>query len=365
MLEKHYQIGITCHGCGNKDFGGSFIKVLVTGGTGFVGSHTVSSLLDAGHQIKLFARSRERIESALIPLGIEISQIEYEIGDITDSNAVEKAVQGVDAVIHAAAVYTMSRKRSGEIRRVNTDFTRTVLDAAYRTGLDPIVYVSSVSALLPPNGEVLNPDSPVKNPKGTYIRSKAEAEKIAREYQDKGAPIAITYPGGVLGPNDPHCGDGMEIVIDIINGRYNPMIKGHFPLVDVRDLAALHVKLMESGRGARRYFLSGERMPFTGLIDKISELTGRRIRYFMIPSWLIEVPVRVIDLLSPFLPFRVPVTLEGFRFAKWDPIFDDSKTNAELKISLRPYSETLSDTIKWLHSIGKINDEQVGKLAKD
>ena len=323
------------------------------------------ALLEAGHQIKLFARSRDRIDSTFGSLGIGMSQIDFELGDITDLNAVEKAVQGVDAILHAAAVYTMNKKRAGEIRRVNAKGTKIVLDAAYRIGLDPIIYVSSVSALLPPNGEILNPDSPIKNPKGAYIRSKAESEKIAREFQSKGAPIAITYPGGVIGPKDPHCGDGMDIIIDIINGRYNPMIKGHFPLVDVRDLAELHVKLMESGRGARRYFLSGRRIPFTDLIDKISDLTGRRIRYFMVPSWLIEVPVRLIDLLTPFLPFRIPVTLEGFRFAKWDPVYDDSKTKNELKISLRPYYETLSDTIKWLHSIGKINDEQAGRLSSD
>lgn len=346
-------------------FGGRFIKVLVTGGTGFIGSHTVKALLEAGHQVKLFARSRDQIDSTFGSLGTGMSQIDFELGDVTDSSAVNKAVQDVDAIVHAAAVYTMDKKRAGEIRRVNAQGTRVVLDAAFRIGLDPIIYVSSVSALLPPNGEVLNPDSPIKTPKGTYIRSKAESEKIAREYQSKGAPIAITYPGGVIGPKDPHCGDGTDIIIDIINGRYNPMIKGHFPLVDVRDLATLHVKLMEPGRGARRYFLSGERIIFTDLIDKISDLTGCRIRYFMVPSWLIEIPVRLIDLLNPFLPFRIPVTLEGFRFAKWDPVYDDSKTKKELNISLRPYHETLSDTIKWLHSIDKINDEQVGKLSND
>ena len=337
----------------------------MTGGTGFIGSHTVKALLEAGHQIKLFARSRDRIHNAFDSLGIDVSKIDYEIGDITDLNAVEKAMNGVDAVLHAAAVYTFDKKRAAEIRRINAKGTKHVLDAAYRKALDPIIYVSSVSALLPPNGEILNPDSPVKNPKGTYIRSKAQAEKIAREYQRKGAPVAITYPGGVIGPKDPHCGDNTNIIIDIINGRYNPMIKGHFPLVDVRDLAALHVKLVESGRGERRYLLSGRRMIFTDLIDKISDLTGRRIRYFMVPSWLMECPVRLIDLLNPFLPFRIPVTLEGFRFAKWDPVYDDSKTMDELQLELRPPDETLSDTIRWLHSIGKISDEQAGRLSSD
>ena len=163
---------------GTTFFGGRFIKVLVTGGTGFIGSHTVMALLEAGHQIKLFARSRDRIDSTFGSLGIGMSQIDFELGDITDLNAVEKAVQGVDAILHAAAVYTMNKKRAGEIRRVNAKGTKIVLDAAYRIGLDPIIYVSSVSALLPPNGEILNPDSPVKTPKGTYIRSKAESNSL-------------------------------------------------------------------------------------------------------------------------------------------------------------------------------------------
>lgn len=319
-------------------------------------------LLKSGHQVKLFVRSKENIELSLKPHGVDTSNIEYQIGDITDKNSVSAAVTGVDAVVHAAAVYTLDKKRAKEIRTTNVKGTENILDAAHRAHLDPIIYVSSVSALLPPEGKVLNPDSPVKNPKGTYIRSKAQGEKIARGFQGRGAPVLITYPGGVLGPKDPHCGDGMRIIIDIIKGRYNPMMKGHFPVVDVRDLASLHVKLMQSGQGPKRYFLSGKRVKFTDLIDRIAELTGRKIDYFTVPAWTLEMPVRIIDLMAPIMPFRVPISLEGFRFARWDPVYDDSKTIKELDISLRSYTETLSDTIRWLHLIGKINDEQAGEL---
>jgi dihydroflavonol-4-reductase len=74
-------------------------------------------------------------------------------------------------------------------------------------GLDPVVYVSSYVALLPPEGAVLTPDSPVKQPRGNYCRSKAESERVARGYQDQGAPVVIVYPGGVIGPDDPYLGD--------------------------------------------------------------------------------------------------------------------------------------------------------------
>jgi nucleoside-diphosphate-sugar epimerase len=89
---------------------------------------------------------------------------------------------------------------------VNVRGTDLVLGAAHRAGLDPIVYVSSTAALLQPNGQTLTPDSPVGHPPGPYLGSKAEAERVARRYQDAGAPVVITYPGGCLGPTTPTWG---------------------------------------------------------------------------------------------------------------------------------------------------------------
>jgi dihydroflavonol-4-reductase len=83
-------------------------------------------------------------------------------------------------------------------------------------GLDPVVHVSSYTALLPPQtpGAVLTPDSPVTRPVGTYARSKAESEQVARRYQEEGAPVVIVYPGGVIGPDDPYLGDSNRAIAD-------------------------------------------------------------------------------------------------------------------------------------------------------
>src|SRR5262249_23246163 len=122
--------------------------VLVTGGTGYVGSHTVAALTRAGHGARVLARSPDRIAAALEPFGV--SGVETSLGDVPDPVAVARALDGCDAVVHAASVFSMNPRRAEEMRAVNVRGTDTVLGSAHRLGLDPIVHVSSELALLPP-----------------------------------------------------------------------------------------------------------------------------------------------------------------------------------------------------------------------
>jgi dihydroflavonol-4-reductase len=141
------------------------LLVLVTGGTGYLGSHAVAALAGAGHRIRVLARSAEKVPAALGPLGVD--GVETAIGDVTEPAAVERALTGCDAVVHAASVFSLDPRRAGEMNAVNVRGTEVVLGTADRLGLDPIVHVSSELALLPPAaGEVLTPDSPVRRPRG-------------------------------------------------------------------------------------------------------------------------------------------------------------------------------------------------------
>ena len=151
----------------NGSIGGEGLLVVVTGGTGYVGSHAIAALAGAGHRIRVLARSPDRVPGALAPLGID--DVETATGDVTDAAAVERALEGADAVVHAAAVFSMDARRADEMRSVNVRGTDVVLGSAHRLGLDPIVYVSSELALLPPaEGEVLTADSAVKQPSWPY-----------------------------------------------------------------------------------------------------------------------------------------------------------------------------------------------------
>ena len=222
------------------------MKVLVTGGTGFVGSHTVKAVIDAGHEPRLLVRSADRLAPALEPLGVR--DVQHVVGDATDAEAVRRAMDGCDAVVHAAAIFSYDAREARAMQRVNARATEVVLGAAHAGGLDPIVYVSSYVALLPAVG-ILDGDTPVGEPRGVYARSKAETERMARQLQDEGAPVVITYPGMVWGPHDPHLGEAATFARSVLRGLVPVVPPGGLPIVDVRDVAAAHAAILTSGRG--------------------------------------------------------------------------------------------------------------------
>ena len=225
------------------------MRVLVTGGTGYVGSHTVAALVERGHQVRLLVRARQRVAPALAPLGLEAGDLDTIVGDVTDPAAVDQAVRGCGAVVHAGSVYSLDSRDAGRIRQVNVRGTDLVLGASHRARLDPIVYVSSTAALLQPNGQTLTPDNPVGRPPGPYLGAKADAERVARRYQEAGAPVVTTYPGGCLGPHDPHLGAGLRQARNILKGRYPISPSGGISIVDVRDVAKVHAAVLAPGRG--------------------------------------------------------------------------------------------------------------------
>ena len=134
--------------------------ILVTGGTGYVGSHAIAALAGAGLRVRVLARFPDRIPNALKPLGVEA--IETVTGDVTDPVAVERSLEGADGVLHAASVFSMDPRKAEEMRSVNVRGTEIVLGAAHQLGLDPIVYVCQASSRScpPPRGRCSLPTRP-------------------------------------------------------------------------------------------------------------------------------------------------------------------------------------------------------------
>ena len=223
------------------------MRVLVTGGTGFVGSHTVAALAAAGHEVRLLVRSPDRIAPALAPHGIS-GDVDHRVGDVTDADAVEAALSGCDAVVHAAAVYNLDSRAYRATRATNVAGAQTVLTAAVAHGCDPVIHVSSTVALLRKRATV-SPDSPLSRVRTVYVRSKVESEAVARRLQAEGAPVVIVQPGGVLGPHDPHLSDQVSRLREILRGRYPMWPAGGYHAVDVRDVAAVHAAVMRPGAG--------------------------------------------------------------------------------------------------------------------
>jgi nucleoside-diphosphate-sugar epimerase len=340
------------------------MRVLVTGGTGFVGCHTVAALVDHGHQVRLLVRDRGRIAPALGPLGI--AEVDAVVGDVTDPVAVEQAMRGCDAVVHAAAVYSLDPRRAARMAHTNPTGTDIVLGAAHRQGLDPIVYVSSVGVFWPSTVARLTAGTPLGTGVGPYTCSKLAAEEVARGYQQAGAPVVITYPAGVLGPHDPHLSDTVRAIRDVLRGRWPVLPQGRLPLVDVREVAALHAAVLRPSQGPRRYLLGGPAVELVELVGLLGELTGRRLPQATAPDWLLRPAGRLVDRVQHLAPVRLPVSAEAVAATLSigaDVEVDDSATRQELAVGRRDLRQTLADTVRWLAQQDHVTARQAGALA--
>ena len=338
------------------------MRVLVTGGTGFLGSHTVAALVASGHEVKLLVRSPARIAPALDPLGV--GPVDHVLGDVTDSASVQRALEGCEAVFHAAAVFTLDRRRDAEVERVNLRGAENVLGTAYRLGLDPIVFVSSLSALFPPDGSILTAQSAVKDPANPYAHSKANSERYARGLQEQGAPLVCTYPGSVWGPFDPHFGEGVAVVTQFMKMGFAPNPKtGGIPIVDVRDLATLHAALLAPGLGPRRYTAGGTLMGIGELFVLFAQLTGRRFTYFPVPGALLRGFGSCVDLLYRTTGVSLLLTYEAMHTVTKMVPTDDTPAEGELGVTFRRTEETIRDTLLWLHREGRLSRRHLGRLA--
>jgi len=325
------------------------MRVLVTGGTGFVGGWTAKAIADAGHSIRFLVRNPARLQTSVAKLGVDVS--DFAVGDISDRVSVREALQGCDAVVHSAALVATDPRETPRMLSTNMSGAQNVLGQAVELGMDPIVHVSSFSALFHPNLETLRADLPVVGGTDGYGRSKAQVEIYARGLQDAGAPVNITYPGMVLGPpvGDQY-GEAGEGVRSLLSLHFVPGRGAAWLIVDARDVAALHVALLEPGRGPRRYMAGGRRVPVAELASMFGEIADTPMIAVPVPDTVIRAAGAVLDKATPFLPFNTPFTSAGMQYYTQMPASDDSPSKQELGITYRDPRETVADTVAALRS---------------
>lgn len=341
------------------------MKIFLTGATGFVGAHTGTELLRAGHELRLLVRDRAPALSYFGERGFTVPELV--VADMRDEGAVRDAMRGADAVVHAAALVSLDRTRAAEIESTNLAGMRSVVGGAHALGIPNVVYVSSLGALFTPGGPAVDERSPLGVTHEAYSRSKRLCEEYARDLQARGAPIHITYPSAVFGPDDPRLSESSHGLIALL--RIVPRTSSGLQFVDVRDLASVHRTLVETrvtgDPEEDRYVVAGHFHPWATVRDLLRRATGRRIPSPYVPGWFLRALGRMADALRRVHPIDFPVSSESMEVVTRWTVADSSRVTGRFGITFRPGEETLVDMIRSLHAAGHVDRRLAGVLAAE
>ncbi|OBG53663.1 NAD-dependent epimerase/dehydratase family protein [Mycobacterium sp. E735] len=321
------------------------MRIAVTGGTGYLGAHIVRGLLSAGHEVRLLAEHGWE-NPELLRRFSEFGSITVLTGDVREPDTVSTLLDGCDAVLHAASVVGTDSRRENLMWEINAFATESILGQAHDRGLDPIVTINSYASLFSPAVSVIGPDTPTAAGRSAYAKTKGYADRAARRLQDEGAPVVITYPSSVVGP-------ALATAPGITEQGWAPIIRaGVAPrlrhagmmMVDVRDVADVHVASMRPGHGAKRYVCGGVMLSFDEMIDALEAGSGRHIRRIPLNGAVFRGLGRVADAVGDRLPLGAGFSFEAAQLLTAATPTDDSRTLAELGVAWRPPREAIIAT---------------------
>lgn len=327
-------------------------KILVTGGTGFLGRRIVERLVD-DHDVRLLVRPTS--DRSRFPESVTFVE-----GDVTDRESLEGAFEGCDAVIHGAALVKILAP-SEAFDRINVGGLENVLAAAETAGIGKIVYVSSFMALGPteegPGGR-LDESAPVDDRPwiNDYERTKTLSDRNARRAIEEGAPLCVVYPGVIYGPGELTEGNiVVHHVLDLVNKRL-PALLGKPERVwnysFVEDVAAGVVEVLENAPPGERYVLGGDNVRQDRFYELVGEQTGVKMPRMRMADPLAKLSgffMKTWARIFGGTPQLTPDLVEVYRH---DWALSSEKAAKELGYSPRSFEEGLEITLSWLREEG-------------
>jgi dihydroflavonol-4-reductase len=334
-------------------FSGGQLKTFITGGNGFVGSAVIRRLLAAGHVVRTLVRPGSNLRMLD---GLPIERI---TGDLSNRSILHDAMIDCQWVFHVAALYAYWGYSWEEFYRSNVEGTRNVLEATAQTGVERIVYTSSIASLgIPSDGQAGNEETPVtlKDMLSDYKKSKFLAEKVVQELVTHGKQVIIVNPAAPVGVGDFKPTQTGKMIVDFLNGRMPAYVDTGLTIVDVDDVANGHLLAMEKGKVGERYILGGENLSLKQLMDLLSEISGRPRVWARIPpgvalAWA-YLDTGFTRLNARHVPSATPAAV---RVSSKIEYFSSKKASRDLGYTYIPAKDALRKAVDWYRNNGYVN----------
>ncbi len=320
-------------------------KILVTGGTGFLGSHIVRQLLDAGEK-------NLRVMASSVPAWMKDAGVEAAEGSVTNREDVAAAVKNAALIYHLAGKVSRDNNDAAVMNRVHLEGTRILCEAAKEAGVKTMLLASSSGTIAVSENENFLEETypqPVEIfSRWAYYASKYYQERTAlTSFDGKGLKLVILNPSLLLGEGDERLSSS-KVVLDFLAGKIPYMPGGGLNFVDARDAAAAFINAAEFGRHQEKYLLGAANMTFREFFGRLERLSGVSAPMLKVPKKLAMAGSGFIDSIFKNLNRTSPIEPNEVEQAEYFWYFDSSKAIEELGFSPRDPQETLQDTIAYI-----------------
>lgn len=323
--------------------------VVVTGASGHLGANVVRELVARNRRVRVLIH---RDSKAIAGLPIERAE-----GDVLDVNAMQRAFEGADTVLHLAAVISISGDRDGRVERVNVTGAGNAARAARLAGVKRYVHCSSIHAfdLQRHRGRV--DESAMRTERADsfdYDRSKFRGEQAVRREIEAGLNAVIVNPTGVVGPFDFGPSRMGRVLLDLYGRKLPALVEGGFDFVDVRDVALGILAAAEKGRTGENYILGGRYHSVPELAQIAANVTGVRPPRLVTPRWLARVGVPFALAYGRITRSEPLYTYESLDTLGETRDIDSGKAKRELGHAPRSLENTIRDSYQWFADAGVI-----------
>jgi nucleoside-diphosphate-sugar epimerase len=336
--------------------------ILVTGGTGLVGSHLILNLLNKGYEVKVLVRNtsnRQNVLNTFRHYTTEADQLFNKIiwteGDLSDMVSLEDALEGVQQVYHAAAFVSFNPWVKKKIIETNVEGTANLVNLCVVKQIEKLCFVSSIASLgvTEDDSEITEniPWKPTKH-ESAYSISKFKSEMEVWRGIAEGLNAVIINPTVILGPGNWE--NGSASIVNIIDRGFPFYTEGVVGFVDVRDVAEIMVKLMESQIHGERFIVTSENISYKELFTSIANKLSVKPPRFYFSPWLSKILLPIINLKSILFASSTQISRSSVKISHKKLFYSSEKIIKAINIKFKPVNETL-DNLIYFYKQDKMN----------
>ena len=335
------------------------MTTLVTGASGFLGSHVTRQLVARGETVRVLLRASSNNRAiADLPL-------EYVTGDLRDTASLARALAGVTRVFHVAADYRLWAKRKQDIYDSNVGGTRNLLEAAKRADVSQFIYTSTVATIAVDRPEHPNEftDAKLAEMVGHYKRSKWQAERLVLDSAKQGFPAIVAMPTTPVGPWDWKPTPTGKIILDFLNGKMPGYVKTGLNFVGVEECDAGHLLVSDKGKVGERYLLGAQNLTLKEMLDTLAKITGLSAPKLKIPHGLALGVAYANTAFSRLLGREPGIPVEGVKIAQHMMFVDVKRAQKELGFKPGSVAAALERAVRWYADNGYVSPRRAKKIT--